>query len=238
MDLSYLYSLGYTEEKITNYSKYWAPEIIEYLAENSDYVAENMRYLQDDFEEDLLLKLPVFYPETFVLKPELFQERIRMLKDAFSYEWIDIIENQFWGYDGIPGTNYKPIMRTLASYDDADIQDAIKQLKNPYDITFEFMVLLSKDAGLEISAANFFEEDLWWIESSKYEVLRNAKLLLEKGLTKELVEDIICSAPYLMMLSEMEVKSRLRDGFGEEYITTMQDLDSKSFFEKLEEIGY
>lgn len=53
MDLSYLKALGYSEEKIANYSRSWSNGIVKYLAEKSDRVVDNMKYLQADFEEIL-----------------------------------------------------------------------------------------------------------------------------------------------------------------------------------------
>lgn len=130
--------------------------------------------------------------------------------------------------------NYKPIMAVLAD-DNRDIEKAIKQLQNPYDIIFEFMVLLKNDVGITASADNFFEDFLWDLEEFKYEVVRNAKQLINKGLTIDMVEDILYNAPYLMGLSEMEVDERLKKVFGENYINEM---DNDTFLELLEKIAW
>ena len=101
-NLDYLHKLGYSEQEIEAYSKEWAKEIISYLADNSANVVENMRLLQKDFSRDLLLKFSVFYSDAFTLNPEMFSERISLLKQAFPDEWTDIMleehedENFHW----------------------------------------------------------------------------------------------------------------------------------------------
>ena len=60
VNTSYLLSLGYTEEDIQAYERQWAEGILEFLSANQTNVIENMRLLQQDFEPDLLLRLPVF----------------------------------------------------------------------------------------------------------------------------------------------------------------------------------
>ena len=74
MSIHYLKKLGYSEKEIEKYDESWNENIISYLADNSDAVYENMNYLFKDFDKDLLLKLPVFYPETFALLPEVFRK--------------------------------------------------------------------------------------------------------------------------------------------------------------------
>lgn len=238
MDLEYLRELDYSTEEIEEYSQNWNDSIIRFLAENKDIVLENMKYLCPFFNKELILKFPVFYTDSFTISPKLFKERIDLFRKSFPDNWINIIEKQFWGYDGICGSNYRPFLRVLGSYIDSDINDAIHQLKNPGTITFEFIVLLKKEVGIELSADCFFEEWLLEIEMSKYEVLRNAKYLLDKGLSRKVVEDLLTQTPFLMMLSELEVNKRLVDGFGENYIETMQETDLDIFMEILEEIGW
>ena len=58
------------------------------------------------------------------------------------------------------------------------------------------------------------------------------------GLPVEIVELVITNAPYLMMLSKGEVKSRLIKGFGEDFISKMQGLDEDAIVEVLEEVGW
>lgn len=238
MELSYLQALGYSEKEIADYSKSWAQDIIEYLAENSDYVFKNMRYLQDDFSKDLLLKLPVFYPDTFAISPIRFKEKMTMLKNAFPDEWKKIIEQQFWAYSGIAESTYEPILEVFGSNDDSALEKAIEQLKNPDTITFEFLVELSKEVGINVSPNDILcdETYLWFLEESKNEIVTNAKYLIGKGLSKDTVEQIICSTPDLMMLPRLEVEAKLEEGFGENYITSMEDMELDTFYEKLNEL--
>lgn len=237
MDLNYLKRLGYTEQEIEEYTRSWNENNISYLSENENSVSENMNYMMAYFDKDLVLKLSVFYSSTFVLSPLLFKKRIQLLRNAFPDDWIEIIKKQFWGYDGIPGTNYEPIMRVMGAYDDSDVERAIKQLKNPQNIIFEFIVLL-KDVGIELSAADFYEEFLMDLEESKYEVVRNAKTLVKIGISIEVVESIITNAPFLVMLSEMEVIERLRNRFGENYKDIINEMEEDAFLEALEEIAW
>lgn len=238
IELNYLKELGYSEDEISEYAKSWNNGIISYLAENSENVSRNMTYLMNELDKDILLKFPVFYSSTFTISPELFEERMMKLKSAFPDEWVDIIEKQFWGYDGIKGTDYEPIMRSMGSYDDSDVEKAIEQFKNPQSITFEFIVLLSERIGISLSAEDFPEYSLLDLEVAKYEVVRNAEYLTEAGLPMELVKRVICNAPYLMMLSELEVQVRLSEGFGENFISRMQELDEDSFYEALDGIAW
>lgn len=238
MSIHYLKKLGYSEKEIEKYAESWNENIISYLADNSDAVYENMNYLFKDFDKDLLLKLPVFYPETFALLPEVFRKRMSLFKAEFPDEWNEIVEKQFYGYDEIPGTNYEPIMKVMGSYDDTCIAKAIEQLKNPQEIVFEFLVLLSKHIGIELSASDFYEDYLLSLEEAKFELVRNAEYLIELGLPVEIVELVITNAPYLMMLSKGEVKSRLIKGFGEDFISKMQGLDEDAIVEVLEEVGW
>lgn len=238
MDLEYLRELGYGTEEIEEYSRSCNDSAISYLAENKDSVLENMKYLRPFFNKELILKFLFFYKDAFTISPELFKKRIDLFRKSFPDDWTDIIEKQFWGYDGIYGSNYQPFLDVLGSYKESDITHAIHQLENPNTITFEFIVLLKKAVGIELSADYFYEEWLLDLEVSKYEVLGNTKYLLDKGLSKEVVEDILTQAPFLMMLSELEVNKRLVEGFGENYVKTMQGMDLDTFTKKLEEIGW
>lgn len=238
MKFNYLLDLGYSTEEIEDYSNHWNPGIIEFLLENAENVSKNMSYLLSYFSKDFVLRLTIFYPDSFSISPECFQDRICALQQAFPEEWKEIIEKQFWGYNGIPGSNYKPFLYTVGVYDDAVYKNAIEMLQNPERIVFEFMVLLSRDVGIEVLADSFFEDDLWNLECSKYEVVRNAKHLISEGLTLCMVEDMLYNAPYLMMLSEIEITERLKKAFGEEYIAEMKEMDDDSFLDKLEEIAW
>lgn len=238
MNLNYLKELGYTKNEIEGYSSSWNNNTIMYLAENSDYVSSNMRYLKDDFDHNLLLKLPIFYSETFTLSPELFEKRVVLLKNAFPDCWTDIVEKQFWGYCGIGSESYRPIMSVLGSYDELYINESIKQLQNPQEIVFGFMLLLQKNLEIELSVDSLYDEILWDMKVSKYEIVRNANTLINQGLSKNMVCDIIAYAPYLMMLSESEVKTRLSKSFGKNYISEIQKMDNEIFLDKLEEIAW
>ncbi len=240
MNLDYLNKLGYSDEEIEKYSHKWNNHIIEFLAENSEFVAANMEMLTTNFDKELLLKLPIFYSETFVSSPSLFESRINLLKNTFPDEWEEIIEKQFWGYDGYIGTNYVPIMSILCSNDITDVEKSIVQLQNPSEIVFEFMILLSKKLSLNISTDGIIESLLWDLEVSKYEVEINAKFLVEKGLTNDLIEELIYNAPFLMMQSKLYVEKCLIKGFGEDYIAKIQSTyseDYDSFLEILEDIA-
>ena len=235
MDLDYLKHLGYSQNEIQSYANSWNTNIILYLAENSDSVSENMNFIKKEFDKDLLLKLPIFYPDSFVLPPMYFRERMQLFKDSFPDDWVEIIEQQFWGYEGRPGTNYRPIMMEMASSD--GLNKAIKQLENPEDITFEFMIMLSEGVGIELYADDFNDlELLLEMEVFKHEIIRNSKHLIGLGLSRDIVEGIIRNEPYLMMLSELEVVGRLRDKFGEDFINEMSKMDEDSIYLILEKI--
>ena len=77
-DFDYLKELGYSDKEIEDYSKSWADDIKQYLIEYKDEVVANMKYLQPYFkgEEDLLLKLPIFYASAFTMSEKTFKERI------------------------------------------------------------------------------------------------------------------------------------------------------------------
>ena len=86
---------------------------------------------------------------------------------------------------------------------DKNIEKAIKQLQNPQDIVFEFLILLKK-IGINLSGYDFFDEELLWdMEVGKYEIVSNAKNLIEQGLPESVVSKIICGTSLLMMLSEI-----------------------------------
>ena len=99
-DLSYLSDLGYEEDEIAEYIRSWNPGIIECLSFHTEYVKENLRLLQNSIDGDLLLTLPIFYTDSFVLPPKVFQNRLQKLIDAFPDNWYRIIELQFYGYEG------------------------------------------------------------------------------------------------------------------------------------------
>lgn len=222
MNLEYLLRLGYSEQEVEEYSKEWNENIISYLAENSGKVEENMRYLQEALDRELLMKLPVFYPNAFTLAPNVFVERIGLLKQAFPDEWADIIEKQFWGYDGVVGTDYQPVLAAIGSYDEKDIADAIAAIKNPGSHTYEFMSLLKKETGIEVSVDAVSDDLLLTLEMDKYMIVENAKAFVEKGFSNHLIEEVFWYSPLLMTCSVTEVERELIRVFGEDYVQVMK----------------
>lgn len=234
MDLSYLKQMGYTTEEIEEYSGSWNEKIISCLADNGDVVFENMQYLKPYLDRKLLLKLPVFYDNTFTISPARFKARMDLFRESFPDDWLDIIKKQFYGYSGIYGSNYKPIMSMAGSDNDSDMVEAIEQLKYPENTVFEFMILL-QEVEIDVSADDFCENCLLDLEVGKHEILENVKTLLDAGLNTDLMKNLLCECPYLMLLSEMEVKEILIERFGENYIEEMQEMDCDTLVEILED---
>ena len=115
-------------------------------------------------------------------------------------------------------------------------------LKHPEEIVWEFIVLLN-ELGIDISTDDINLRDDWLInlEESKYEIERNTRALLDAGLAIEVIEDMICQAPFLFTLSKLEVQERLHKGWGEDYINEMENMcsdDCDKFFKILEDIGW
>lgn len=109
----YLSELGYSREDIVSYICSWNKNIITDLVDCHENVTANMKYIEDDFDSELLLKLPVFYPETFVMDPQVFKKHFDILKTEFPDEYADIIEKQFWEDDGTR-ENCVPILEVLS----------------------------------------------------------------------------------------------------------------------------
>lgn len=234
-DLSFLVELGYSDDEIQSYRQSWADGILSYLSENQTYVLENMRFLQDDFDPDLLLKLPVFYPDAFVLPPTVFQANLEELRFVFPEEWPDIIETQFWGYDGFDSEYmnintvrdpvlYQPFLETVGTNQIKKIQKAVLSLCKPSSRIYKFIVMLEKDAGIDISAEDLSEDYLPILEEGKYEVTDNVAFLQQQGLSNSMIEEILTCNPLLLCETETDLENSLMDAFGEPFPQIMEEM--------------
>ena len=229
---NYLLELGYSEKEVNSYTHKWNEGIISYIADYSANVMANMQYLKADFDADLLLKLPVFYPETFVMDPNEFKTYFDTLKSEFPNEYADIIEKQFWGYEGFDSVYitldiieseslYVPFLEIM-SHDEAAIQEAIVSLRNPSTRLYKFIVMLNK-AEIDISADDLSDGVLYDLEISKWEVLQNAEFLLEQEVDPEIIADMLWYCPYIMVGSVETLSEALIEQFGEEYAEVMRE---------------
>lgn len=246
-DLSYLKELGYSYDEIQSYQQSWADGILSFLSENQTYVLENMRFLQNDFDADLLLKLPVFYPEAFALAPQDFQRHLQKLQSAFQWDWKDIIENQFWGYDGADGkymkgsivfnqTLYEPFLETMGTNDEKKIAEALQSLQDPTSRIYKFIVMLRLDAGIDLTPQDFPEDCLLFLEVCKYELQSNVNFMQNKHLPESVLIEIFASNPMLLCGSELELEESLKSVFGDDYVQTMSELPIEQIDEMLLEI--
>ena len=238
----YLYELGYSEEQINGHLQRWNEGIISYLGENSDNVLENMKYISSYFDSSLLLKLSIFYSDTFVLSPHIFKERFDMLKNEFPQDFVDIVEKQFLGYDGSAmgavddDSLYIPYMASM-SRGDQQIYKAIESIKNPHTRMYEFIVMLEKYVGINVLPEDIGEDILLDLEVSKWEVVHNAEYLVEKGLAVEQIEDILCYCPFAMMGSTGELEMYLVEAVGDDYVDAINEMSNEEFWiDKLCEI--
>lgn len=240
MRLSFYTELGYSSEEIDRFCSSISSILVELLEANHYCVGENVKCLQGHIDRHLLLQLPFFYPVSFCTDPELFTYRIDLLKEAFPDSWSRIITKQTqgcWGIKGLKGTNYKPFLEVIALRDE-DVQRELDLLQHPEEIIFEFMVMLG-EIGIEVDPDSLYDNIVWDMEASKLQILKNALMLLSKGLDRYIISDIIGFAPLLMTLSEMEVQMRLRKGFGEDYITKMSvAYEDETFEDIIEKIGW
>lgn len=242
----YLYELGYSEKYINDYLKKWNNDIISFLDEHSDSVLENIQYISSYFEPEILLKFPIFYPHTFVLKPSIFKERFEMLKNEFPQDFVDIVEKQFWGYEGfdsmyikknvvVDDIYYIPYMESMCR-DNQQVHKAIESIKNPCRRIYKFLIMLEQDFGINVLPEDI-EDMLLDLEVSKWEIEHNAKYLVEKGLAVETVKDILCHCPFIMMGSVNELEKTLVKTFGDNYVDTINKMLIDEFWvEKLYEI--
>ena len=234
VDMSYLFSLGYTEEDLREYEASWADGIIAFLSANQANVIENMRFLRQDFESDLLLRLPVFYPDAFALEPQDFSKHVSALKAAFPYDWSDIIEGQFSGFDGMDGTYmtedvvknrilYQPFLETVGTNRESDVMEALRSLQAPSSRIYKFIVMLTKETGLDLAAEDFPEETLLDLEQAKYEVVDNVCALQKKGMTESVIRTILWCNPMMLWCSTSYLDNVLRSSFGDNYVETMEE---------------
>lgn len=231
-DYHYLVDLGYSSSDINAYCLAWDKGILDYLSCNKEYVSKNMLYLQNDFDKDLLLKMPVFYPSSFALQPAVFCKRFEMLKTALPDEYVQIVEKQFWSYDGYDAVYithaeetssvlYEPFLEVLANGEES-VKDAVMSLTNPTSRHYKFLIMLQKNIGLDVSADDVQEEYLLDLECGKWEVLRNAENLIELGLTKDLLLELLWHCPHILTYSAPELESVLSNHFGDNYIEVLR----------------
>lgn len=247
-DYHYLVDLGYSSSDVNAYCLAWNKGTLEYLLCNQENVSKNMLYLQTDFNKDLLLKLPVFYPSSFTLEPMVFIERFEKLKAVFPYDYAEIVEKQFWSYDGYDAVYithaegnssvlYEPFLETLANGEES-VKDAVASLTNPASRHYKFLIMLQKDIGLDVSADDIQEEYLLDLECGKWEVLRNAENLIKLGLTKDLLLELLWHCPYVFTYSTSEVESILSNHFGDNYVEVLhQKYDSENLGDELCELS-
>lgn len=244
VDTSYLLSLGYSEKDISEYEHQWAEGILEFLSANQTNVIENMRFLQQDFEPDLLLRLPVFYPDAFALEPQDFSKHVSALKTAFPYDWSDIIEGQFWGHDGVDiiymrndvvknRILYQPFLETVGTNRESDVMEALHSLQSPSSRIYKFIVMLRKDTGLDLTAEDFPEETLMEMEQWKYEVVGNVRALQKKGVMESVIRTILWCNPMMLWCSTSYLDNVLRSSFGDNYVGTMEEMDSEQLEDAL-----
>ncbi len=208
-EFNYLIELGYTHEEVNDYFKSWAEGITSYLAENSGNVKKNMQYLLDSsIDKNLLLRLPVFYCDTFVLPPEDFKHGIELLKTAFPSDWTKIIEKQFWGYDGIKCTYktsddipdfiaHEPYLQIMSTNTENALM-AIETLKHPASHIYSFFEMI-KQLNIDISVEDIYEDYLMDLEVLKYDLIENIKDYLEHGIDKEVIGQILHMNPFVLV---------------------------------------
>ncbi len=226
----YLKELGYSDSDIRSYSTAWNTGIMDYLQENKARVVENMRYLQTDFDKELLLKLPVFYPEAFVLSPDVFVQHFEILKKRFPDDYAEIIQKQFWSYDGYDARYvkesvpvlYEPFLGMLHK-DEETIKTAVESLGNLASRQYKFINMLRKDIGLDISTDDIPEDALLDLECGKWELMANAKALTEQGLNKELLSELLWHCPHILTYSTPELEDILSSRFGDTYIEVLNE---------------
>lgn len=245
IDTSYLFSLGYTEEDLREYESHWAKGILDFLSANQTNVVENMRFLQKDFEPDLLLRLPVFYPNAFAIEPQDFSKHISTLKTIFPDDWAIIIEDQFRSFEGTDGIYmtddvvnnhilYQPFLETVGTNRESDVMEALHSLQAPSSRIYKFIVMLRQDTGLDLTAEDFPEETLLNLEQTKYEVVDNVRALQEKGMPESAIRTILWCNPMILWCSTSYLDNLLRSSFGDNYVEAMKEMDS----EQLEDAVY
>ena len=242
----FLTDLGYTKEDIAGYVESRAEKIVSRVAANRDNVLENLRYLQDDFfDADVLLNMAFCY-EAFTMNTDSFRHAVDLLKNDFPYEYADIMEQQFSGYDGIadryaakakkPVTLYLPFLEVVPLGEDA-VREAVESLKYPSTRVYGFVVILNEELGLGISAEDVPEDCLLDLEALKWEVLASAKELVKQGFPKNIIADMLQYCPRILMEPTHILQRVLQNHFGENYIVAMQvKAMEEDWVEKLQEM--
>ena len=241
---AYLLELGYTGDEIAEYSRCWAEGILSYLADNSYNVLRNMSYIKEDLERELLLKFPVFYPETFVMNHESFKKYIDLIRRELP-DYKELFVKQFWAYEGVDSIYaikeeisneilYIPLLQVVGMGDENQLCMAISSLKEPSQRLYKFIMMLNKELGVSLTAEDFPEDCLLDLEISKWEVLRNSEFLLAEGLSEDIVCRFYWSCPWLLTCSVEGLQATLQEEFGENYIEVICDYeDHDSLSERL-----
>lgn len=227
----YLTDLGYTGEEIEAYEQTWATGILTCLSFHRYNVAENMRFLQPDVDRELLLKLPVFFPDSFALEPVVFKKRVGLLKKAFPDKWTDIIEWQFYAYDGTDAEAVSepwlrlPFLEIVGMDSDDAAEKAVESLKHPGTRVYLFTSMLEKETGLPFSTDDFPETCLVELEEQRYQLADNVRFLMKRQLSEDLLRQILwlCPSP-LLYDSEEELDGVLSEAFGDDYPTEMEEM--------------
>ena len=232
---TYLLELGYTEDEIAGYSRCWADGILSYLAGNSYHVLQNMSYIKEDLERELLLKFPVFYPETFVMNHESFKKDIDLIRRELP-DYKELFVKQFWAYEGtdsIYATKeeisneilYIPLLQVVGIGDENQLCIAISSLKEPSQRLYKFIMMLNKEFGMSLTAEDFPDDCLLDLEISKWEVLRNSEFLLAEGVSEDIVCRFYWSCPWVLTCSVEGLQATLQEDFGENYIEVICDYE-------------
>lgn len=242
---TFLNELGYTEEEVESWKNDWNPYIVEYLGNNAKTVMKNMQFVKEDFEKELLLKFIIFYCDSFSMDSDKFSLYVTQLKEALPDEWRDILVEQFWGYEGYGvyvGQNdidkilYEPFLETIASQDQEKIDKSIHSLVHPEERDYQFIIMLNKICGLNISTEDFDEDCLFSLERFKHEVVDCVKELLAVGVYEDAVMQIMWINPYLLENGWHWLKIVFQKEFGEEWIDYLNERsEDESGYEELNE---
>ncbi len=241
MRLSFFTELGYKPEEVEELYGSCSRCISEYLEYNHLSVYENLKCIQGHIDKHLLLKMPILYPDAFCLKPTLFAKRINALKEVIPDDgWAGLLTKQVygcWGKNGYNRTNYRPFLEVLALSDE-DVQNELDLLAHPDRIIFDFMEQL-KEVGIEVEHVILYNNLLWDLEVSRFQLVENAVALLGEGLDRFIIEDIIIYAPLMLTLPKTEVHERLIKGFGDDYVRgIINAYINENFEDIIEEIGW
>lgn len=216
MDVDYLKQLGYTEIELEQYLNNWNNNIILVLSNNKDTVLKNMQLIKNEFDKDLLIKLPIFYVDTFCMTHSIFQERLNILKSTLS-NWKEIVIEQFYGCDEMAEAEYQPVLKAMGSYDIKIFYDSLNFLSLDNDKKYEFMVLLEREAGIDINRNDFINDDLYSYEVNKHEIVENAIMLVNEGFPKDIIKDMIANNLDIFCYSKDGLKAALIKAYGIDY---------------------